>query len=279
MPENVTLTFEFSADFDEQGFLNYMSKAQAKKPTGEYERRVWSINGLTIKQYHKKLVVQGSLNDFTKKFLQGLKRVKGITLDQRNAMKFVQIFPSKHNAILCPVCNDAYLVIEGVVEALEVMFRGECGHRNDLTPPFFMLNARILPDISMLISKSLSRLVELGHLNGFEVILPEFILDVVNQFKRSASKDAVSAEFDSLRALAKEGKIRINTLSTPPIDISSPQIDEDRVILDLAHLTNAILVTSDKLFKDRAVMQERPTVYISPDDFGKLKMIQEVRNP
>ena len=90
----------------------------------------------------------------------------------------------------------------------------------------------------------------------------------------------MSVELNNLRDLEKKGKIKINNLSTLPIKIDSSNLgEEDRVILELVQLTNSILVTSDKILKDRAIMQERPTVYISPDTFGKIKMIHEVRNP
>jgi len=280
MSEHVTLVFGISGAFDEGAFLEYMGKANEKKPTGKYEKRVWSINGLTVKQYEKTVVTQGSLNDFTRRFLRDLREVKGLTLDEKNARIFFRIYPTRHNAIMCPDCKSTFLSIHGVMEGLDIVFQGECGHKCDLKPPMFMLTNRILPDISILISKSLSRLVELGYFNGFEVVLPEFILDVVDRFKGSSNKGAVSEQLEDLRALEEAGKIKINNLSALPVKIDSSNFqEEDKVILELSHLTNSILITSDKLLKDRAIMQDRPAVYISPDDFGKIKMIQQVRNP
>jgi len=280
MPQNVTLVFERSAEFDESAFLAYMSKASQKKPTGEYEKGSWSINGLSVKQYERKVTVQGSLNDFTKKFLRGLSQVKGLTMDEKNARVFFQIFPTEHNAILCPECHRGVLCVNGEMEGtLDIVFRGECGHKHDTKPPVFTLTNRVLPDISMLTSRSLSRLIELGHFNGFEVVVPNFILSVVDKFKGS-SRGPVSDELSSLRRLEQEGRIRIYNLSGVPVKIDSSNIqDEDGVILGLAQLTNSILITSDGNFKDRAVLQKRPTVYISPELFGKLKTIKEVRNP
>jgi rRNA-processing protein FCF1 len=278
MSESVNIVFEISTGFDESTLLAYMQKAKEEKTKGDYELRVWRIDGLTIKQYERKLVVQGGLNDFTKGFLQGLRGVKGLTLDGKNTIAFVRVFPSKHNAILCQECGGTFLAIQGEIEGLDVVFKNECGHRNNLRPPIFMLNNRILPDLNMLISKSLSRLIHLGYFIGFEVVVPEFLLDVVDQFKGSGNKTAVSAELDDLRALERSGKIRMNSLSALPMQIDTSGFkDEDKVILGLAHLTNSVLITSDKIMKERAVAQERPTVYINPDDFGKIKMIQETR--
>lgn len=278
MSESATMVFGISAEFDEPGLLAYMKKAKEKGPTADYETRVWTINGLTIKQYERKLVVQGSLNDFTRTFLQGLKGVKGLTLNGKNIAVFARLLPLKHNAILCHECSGTFLAIQGEIDGLDIVFKNECGHKNDLKPPVFMLNNRILPDLNILISKSLSKLIRLGYFNGFEVVIPEFILDVVDQFKGSANKSAVSAEIDDLRGLERSQKVKINSLTTLPMQVDSSNFkEEDKVILGLAHLTNSVLITSDRIMKERAVVQERPTVYISPDDFGKIKMIQEVR--
>jgi len=61
MPENVTLVFGISAEFDEPSLLKYMEKAQKKKTASEHERHVWAINGLTVKQYEKKLSLRAVL--------------------------------------------------------------------------------------------------------------------------------------------------------------------------------------------------------------------------
>jgi len=280
MSENITIVFELSAEFNDQALSEYMSKAKEGKPTGKYEKRIWTINGLTIKQYDQKLVVQGTLNDFTRGFLRSLRTVKGLALDRKNALQFASIFPWKQNVMLCPECGGTFLCVQGEIEGLDMVFRRECGHKNGLAPPVMMLSNRILPDINVLVSKCLSRLVELGYFNGFEVVFPEFILDVVDQFKGSGKKNSVSEELDILRTLERGGKIKINNLSTLPIKVDLGNLgDEDKVILGLAQLTNSVLVTSDKNMRDRALIQERPTVYISASDFGRLKMIREVRGP
>ncbi len=280
MPEHVTLVFEISWGFKEPQLLKHMEVAVGKKPTNEYEKRVWSIDGLTIKLYEKKLVVQGGLNYHTKEFLRGLREISGLSLDGKNAMTWLQIFPSRQNAILCSECKETSLTIQGGMEGLDIVFKGECGHKNNLRPPMFMLTNRILPDINILISKSLSRLVELGYFDEFEIVVPEFILDLVDQFKGPSRKEAVSEELSSLRELEKAGKVKLNNLTGIPLSIDASTLkDEDKVILELAQLTNSVLLTSDKLLKERAVLQDRPTVYVSPDDYGKLKVIEKVRIP
>ncbi len=279
MPEHVTLVFEISWGFQESQLLKQMEIALERKPTNAYEKKVWSIDGLTIKLYEKKLVVQGGLNYHTKEFLRGLRNISGLALDGKNAAIWLQVFPSRHNAVLCPECKETSLTIGGEIEGLDMVFKGECGHKNNLRPPMFMLTNRILPDVNILISKSLSRLVGLGYFDRFEVVVPEFILDLIDEFKGPSRKDAVSDELVSLRALEKEGKININNLTGLPLTIDSSLQEEDKVILELAQLTNSVLLTSDRLLKERAVLQERPTIYISPDDYGKIKVIEKVRTP
>lgn len=104
------------------------------------------------------------------------------------------------------------------------------------------------------------------------------LLDIVDRFKGSSQKSAISEELDNLRKIAEKGSITINTFHNMPFayQTKTPE-DEDKVILDFAHFTNSFLMTSDKVLKERAVMEGRPTIFVNPDDFGKLKMIEEVR--
>src|SRR5437899_9113254 len=91
MPEHVTLVFEISWGFQELRLLKHMAIAIDKKTTSSYEKKVWSINGLTIKLYEKKLVVQGGLNYNTKEFLRGLKDIPGLALYGKNVATWLQI--------------------------------------------------------------------------------------------------------------------------------------------------------------------------------------------
>jgi len=50
-------------------------------------------------------------------------------------------------------------------------------------------------------------------------------------------------------------------------------------ILEIAHLTNSVMVTCDENFKDRALLANRPTIYIHPDLLSQVKIIEEVRTP
>lgn len=154
----------------------------------------------------------------------------------------------------------------------------ECEHSCSTEAPFLTLNNRILPDLNMLISKTVSRLINLNNLKGVEIVFPGFILDVIDEFKGSDKKKAVSTELESLRKLAEKGLITLNTLSNLGIHLDAEkQKEEDKIILDFAHFTNSILLTSDLVLKERALATNRPVIFIDPKDFDKIKTIEETR--
>jgi len=280
MPDAVNIVFMITSGFDEAFLAKHIESfdGKSRKPTNEYQRSFWSINGLSVIFYEGKLVIQGQLNEFTKAFLRGLRNIKGLTLDSKNAQKFMALFPVRQNSVVCSQCGKDSLTIQGQIEGLDMSFKMECGHTCNLEAPFLTLNNRVLPDINMILAKSVSRLINLGLLKGVEIVFPEFILDIVDRFKGSGAKNAISEELDNLRKIAEKRSISINTFSNMPVAYrtATPE-DEDKVILDFAHFTNSFLMTSDKVFKERAVMEGRPTIYVNPEDFGKLKMIEEVR--
>jgi rRNA-processing protein FCF1 len=280
MPDSINIAFDVSSSIDKDSLAKHVENFNGKKRnlTNEYQKYFWSINGLSVILYEKKLVVQGQLSEITKPFVKGLRDVKGLSLDSPNRQKLMSVFPSRQNSIVCSQCGKTSLVIQGQIEGLDIIFSLECGHRCHLEAPFQTLNNRVLPDINMILSKSVSRLINLGMLKGVEIIFPEVILDIVDKFKGTGSKDAISEELESLRKIAEKGGFSINTFSNIPMTYrtASPE-EEDKGILDFAQFTNSILMTADNVFKERALMQGRPTIYVNPKDFGKLKMIEEVR--
>lgn len=280
MPGSVNLVFITTSEFEESALTGYAErwKATSKETTNKYQRAFWSINGLSAILYEDKLVVQGRLNEFTKKAIKELRTVKGLTMDSANLAKLRKIVPARQNSVVCSICGKDSLLIAGAIEGLDIAFQMECTHKSDLAAPFSTLNNRVLPDVNILISKTISRLINLGCLRGVEIVFPVFILDVIDKFKGTPRKKAVSDELEALRKIEEKGLIRINTFPNLPIQIEAkPPIDEDKVILDFAHFTNSILLTGDNVFRNRAIMSGRPTIFVNPDDYGKLKMIVETR--
>jgi hypothetical protein len=60
-----------------------------------------------------------------------------------------------------------------------------------------------------------------------------------------------------------------------PIDFKKEPVYEDKIIIDFAHFTNSVLLASDSVFRDRALADGRPTMFISPKDLEGLKKIEE----
>lgn len=283
MSQQITIVWDLTSRFNSEGLKQILKtfKAKQNKATSEYEEGFWKVDGLTVKLYKKKLLVQGNLNDYNKNLFSELQLIDGMTLDSTNAAKLRQIFPSSQNAIICDKCRNYSLEIEGTIEGLDVVFKKECGHADKLTAPLTMTNSRVLPDINILISKSLSRLVSLGYFKGFEVVIPEFILDVIDEFKGKGNKEAVSKELKTLRSLEKKELIKIVRIEDNIIkfEITNLGKEEDKIILTLAQLTNSVLLTGDQVLRTRALIKKRPTIYIPAEVFAKIKIIEEIRNP
>lgn len=76
-----------------------------------------------------------------------------------------------------------------------------------MKPPFMVYSCRILPDINILVSGFLSKCINLGHFEGFEIVIPTFILDVVDLICGKKQKKGASNEIDKLSKLQNEKKL------------------------------------------------------------------------
>lgn len=125
-------------------------------------------------------------------------------------------------------------------------------------------NIRILPDICVLISHTLSRLIELDIIEGFEIVAPDSIEYVVQILCESRLQAGFYNEMDKLMELEIQRKIDILYCSYEIRDIKSRKelIDgEDDLILEIAIITNSILLTSDKGLRDKASSVKQPVIY------------------
>jgi predicted PilT family ATPase len=122
----------------------------------------------------------------------------------------------------------------------------------------------------------------LGYFHGFEIVVPQYVMGVVDKYVGRAQKRAISEEIGVLRRLAGENKVSIlNYNDGFPMPLTREQFEseEDDKILEIAHLTNSVMVTCDGNFKDKALLANRPTIYINPDLLNQVKVIEEVRTP
>lgn len=277
----INLVWEICAGFTDEEVIQILEKYDGKKEniTSKYERWIWKAVGLTVKCFKEKLVVQGTENEKSLNLLRDLSAVETLRFNPKNAKKFAKLFPIEQNAILCTECNRPSLLIEGEIEGLDIVFKKECGHKTDLKPPLFMYTCRILPDVNILISNNLSRYVELGFFDKFEVILPNFVMQIINLLG-AKEKQGASREITKLRKLERKHNIVIfncNDGFDAPSTKTEFQKVEDDVILKIANLTNSILLTGDGNLKDKALLNKRPTIYIHPKESKQVKIIERVR--
>lgn len=282
--ENITVVWQVGRNFDISNLETLLDDFGSRelKPTAEHQKQLWKTNSLTIILYEKSLVVQGKKDDYSIKILQNINGIEGLSLDEKNRERFVKILPVSQNAILCGFCGKPIYLINSSIEGLDVIFNNECGHRNDLNPPFIMYVNRILPDFNILISKHFSRLINLGYFKGSEILIPEYMLQCKDLFIGKKNSAAISDELKNLRAL--EGLNKISILSYKDnIEIPSTRVEfdrtEDQSLLEIAKFTNSILLTSDNNLKDMTILQKRPIIFLSSDAIDKIKILEAVRRP
>jgi len=284
MSDQTTIVWGIPKDFDRNKILSVISKfgGVERNTTNPYQLGVWKINSLTATLFEKKLVVQGKIDEFSKKFFREVSLIEGLRIDQKNAVRLAAIFPKLQNAIVCVECRRPSLLIDASIKELDLEFKKECGHSDKMVSPFLMLNNRIQPDLNILISKCVSRIVGLGFFKDFEVVIPNYILNVSDSLLGPNKKKAVSNEIETLRKLAYQNVISILNFDnrlTIPNTIEELGKEEDNMIIEIAKVTNSVILTGDNNLKTKALLASRPVIYIQPDIFGKLKILEEVRMP
>jgi len=284
MLDQETIVWGIPKGFDRNNLLSVISKYGGieRNRTNPYQLGVWKINNLTATLFEKKLVVQGRIDEFSKRFLKEVSSIKDLRIDPKNAAILARIFPKLQNAIICFECRHPSLLIVASIKGLDIDFKKECGHSERMNSPFLILNNRIQPDLNILIAKGTSRLMKLGFFRGFEVVIPKYILNVADNLLGSQKKKAISREIDALREFAQQDVISIFNFDDRfkiPNSIQELEKEEDDMILNITRLTNSVIFTGDITLKSKAVLSKRPVIYIPPEIFGKLKVFEEVRLP
>jgi rRNA-processing protein FCF1 len=239
-------------------------------------------NGLTIVLYEKSLVAQGIKNDRSVKIVTDINEIVGLYLNAQNRAKYSILLPSAQNALVCDHCGKPNYLIDSQVEGLEVIFTNECGHRNRIRPPFLMYVNRFLPDFNIMMSRHLSRLINLGYFHGAEILIPNFIIECVDQFIGKKRSSAFRAELGALRQLENSGEISIfsyNDHLDIPSDATEFGKTEDRCLLEITKNTNSILITADNNLKERSMLDDRPVIFLSDKAIHAIKLLETVRTP
>ena len=131
-----------------------------------------------------------------------------------------------------------------------------------------------MPDICVLISHTLSRVVKLGFLDSFEIVIPDFVEEIVIVLCEGKLKAGFYNELEKLRELETERKMDIlhcNYGIDLPLNRKKLIETEDDMILEAAVVTESILFTADKCLKDKAVSVKQPVIYIPPKFEKRIK--------
>lgn len=280
---NINISWGVSPRFNEVDLELVLGRYSAIKMASksEYELGLWKVNGLTIKLFKETLVAQGKYTTSGINIVNEIKKLKGLSLDHKNRSKLIALRPSSQNALICDECGEFVYAISSSVENLDVFFKNECGHRNNVNAPFIMCVNRIMPDINVLKSRNLSRLIELGFFENCEVLIPKYMMDCLDQYLEG-SKTTISNEISLLRDLEKKGLIKIKHFNDG-FDIPASRdefgIDEDTTLLDIADITNSVFITCDVNCRDQATLRNRPVIFIDHDTTRNTKILHKLRTP
>ncbi|HOB58897.1 MAG TPA: hypothetical protein PKL40_02360 [Methanoregulaceae archaeon] len=278
----INISWDISGSINDSEICDLLSRFGCKeeKPTNPYQKWILKGANISIIKFEKKLVVQGKENDYNRQLLKELSKNESLTLDKENNEKFIKLFRIYPNAILCMECSDLSMLIKGEAEKLDIKFRKECGHVIDMHPPIYMVTNRILPDVNVLVAGLISKLIRIGYLGQFEIILPHFTYLVIDTLGK-VEKERALDEIKQLRSYDREGKLSIfncnDGYELPPRD--KIEQEEDDIFLKIARLTNSILFTGDHVLMEKALANKRPTIYIHPKDSKTIYTMAELRNP
>jgi hypothetical protein len=281
MSEQITITVSIGTLFERSKFDQLMERNNAtkKETKSEYEIAKWSIDGINITLYEKKLVIQCKKDETYYDLIKSICDLEGLTIDKENRNKLLSILPKHHNVLLCKNCNAQSRTITAEKHGMEIKFKQSCSHLEDLNSPILMLNNRILPDLNILISNSLSRLIELGHFEGYEVVIPKFIMKLAETLGGS-KKTGIVNEISKLKELETQGKIKIFNFADEMDPQMSEEIlkEEDIKLAKISDLTNSILVTADNLFRGNRELENRPVILIPGKILDDIKTIHDTRS-
>ncbi|MEL7669303.1 hypothetical protein [Methanobacterium sp.] len=121
-------------------------------------------------------------------------------------------------------------------------------------------------------------MVELGFLDGFEILIPDFVEEIVLILCEGKLKAGFYNEINKLKELEAERKIDVlycNYGIDWPENRNKLINTEDDMILEVAVATDSILFTADKGLRDKAVSIKQPVIYIPPKFQKGIKKLAE----
>jgi hypothetical protein len=272
MTVNLPIVFKKKDNFEKSEFIQFLKNSYKVTCEDKNETTTCKIEsiGTTILIHKYKITIQGQLNRETKELISKMRTLDKLTLNPRDLKKYEEIFQPNNGLIICQDCGQPSEVIEGVSDSSEnPMFKCSCGHELMTNSPILIARNRILPDLNILISRTLSRLIKIGYFNGFEIIIPEYFDKFVDQcFSKGRRRNSFLSEREDLSKLAKQGMIRFQIHPYGGSSIANCNDEgkiEDDKIFDFATKTHSILITADRTLKEKSIEHNLECIYFTSD--------------
>ena len=259
MNNRLPIVYDEKDNFEKSQFIVFLTKKFGF--TCDSKAEITSCKkesiGTTIRINKKKVTIQGQLNKETKEIISKINALNQLTLSSKNLKIYEEIFQPKNGKIICQQCGKASEAIEGTSDGSgNPVFKSSCGHELETNSPLLIARNRILPDLNILISRTLSRLISTGYFNGYEIVIPEYYDKFIDQcFGKGKRRNSFISEKEELDKLKEDGRIRIHN---PPwsggriANCSEEEKIEDDSIFDFAVNSHSILITADKTLKEKS---------------------------
>jgi len=269
MKGTLPIVFRGKIGFEVQNFIGFLEDngIQCKSEKDRYICKA-DPYGIVISIVKSSVTCQGQLTKEAREIISKLNTLDYLTLDQKNLKKYSEIFQSRNSMIICQECGGPTEVVEGKSDQSgNLEFRTRCNHVLQTNSPIFVSRTRLLPDLNTLISRTISRLIEKGFFNGFEIVLPEYYDKFVDKcFKSNGGKrKTFLEEKERLNELENQGKIKVYTYHNNE-EIGQCEDEstiEDDKIFDFATITFSLLITGDKTLKEKSITKNLDCIFLT----------------
>ena len=270
MKNRLPIVFDEKDNFEKSQFIEFLTNKFGFTYEDKDETTTCKNEALktTVRINKKKITIQGQLNKETKEIISKINALNQLTLSPKNLKIYEEIFQPRNGNIICQQCGEPSETIEGTSdESGNPVFKSSCGHELETNSPLLIARDRILPDLNVLISRTLSRLVNSGYFNGYEIVIPEYYDKFVDHcFSKSNKRNGFLSEKRELYKLKDQGRIRIHDhpFSGRKIGNCSEEEEiEDDIIFDFAVFTHSILITEDRTLVENSRERNLECIFFS----------------
>ena len=283
MSGKLPIVYDEKDTFEKNHFIEFLTDKfgfTCEDKDGSTSCKINSL-GTTVRINKKKITIQGRLNKETKEIISKINALNQLTLNPKNLKIYEEIFQPKNGKIICQQCGEPSETIEGTSnDSGDPIFESSCGHELETNSPLLIARNRILPDLNILISRTLSRLVNLGYFNGYEIVIPEYYDKFIDQcFGKGNKRNGFLSEKGDLYKLKEQGRIRIHEHPSSGSKIANCSEEgkiEDDIIFDFAVNTHSILITKDKTLKEKSRERNLECIFFSQKVSGAAKDSSEL---